>query len=92
MMTEQPITNEEYVTASFSSALLMAAFVVENDDAWNMFVKFMYETAGMVIPENGREAADDSIETVDMVRQSICRHHGLDPGYLYPRRYSDGGG
>lgn len=73
------------VNASIECVQIAAAFIVEDDDAWAMFAKFMENVKGM--PPEGRKVLDTAIYNVELVRHAICQHHGIDPGSMYPRKY-----
>jgi hypothetical protein len=77
----------EFVEASMSAVLLAAGFVVQSDEAWHLFEKFMEDEVKSPLEPGSRVALDGAIEMTDAVRHSLCDHHGIPHGLLYTRKY-----
>lgn len=75
------------IAESISTVELAAAWVVESDEAWDLFSKYVKETAGMELDLEERKTTDKAIKAVDMTRQVICMNNGIDPGEPYPRKF-----
>lgn len=75
-----------YIAASMSAVELAAAFLVEDDASWNRFQEYMKRHGNL--PPGSRQALDRAIHTTDVVRHSICDHHGISHGDLYQRKFS----
>lgn len=80
--------NPYHVTAAMEAVQVAAAFVVEDDETWAKFEKYMAEEVKVPIPPGSRQILDGAIEVSDVVRQSICKHHGIPIGDPYPRKFS----
>lgn len=76
------------ITEALSAVEMAAAWLVEDDEGWELFSKFMEEKIGLPFGQAERIVTDKSIYAVDMMRKVMCDNHGFDPGEPYPRKFS----
>ena len=78
----------KYLIDAISAVNLAASWLVQDDEAWISFRKWVDDFTGLEpLPEEAQKGMDDAIAIVDEARQSIARHNNLDPGLTYPRKY-----
>jgi hypothetical protein len=89
IMPVMPWTQDEakVIAASMSAVNLAAGWVVEDDEAWNLFCKFMEEQVKIPNPPNARQVMDKAIETIDGLRTGLCERYNIKTGNPYPRKY-----
>lgn len=73
---------------AISSVCLAGAFIVQDDESWSKFGRYINGLPGKSnIGDNERKAMDNAVWIVDNMRRGICVAYGLDPGTPYPRHF-----